>query len=201
MGDDRKIAMNFFNEVGEFVRGVEAGKIWAAGGIESFAEGDAFFQKLYRFAAFAEVLLARGHDVERGGAVGKIGEKFLDGGDVRAGFGGVGGLRGSAANFVRSGLLREDRQGKHRSGDGCTEEATPGEDFHHSDFRREGKDVASSRMEIVWVHPGILCKECGSCWKDGRCILLFAKRGKSEARVRQEWRAAPSAESCSSHVG
>ena len=97
--------MNFFDEVSEFVRGVEAGKIRAAGGIESFAEGDTFFQELERFAAFAEMLLRRGHDVECGGAVRKIGEKFFDGRDLGAGFGGVGGLGGSAANFVLGGLL------------------------------------------------------------------------------------------------
>ncbi len=181
MGNDREIAMNFFDEVSEFVGRAEAGKIRAAGWVESLAERDAFFQEFERFAAFAEMLLRGGHDVERGGAVGKIREKFFDGVDLGASFGGVGGFGGSAANLVLCGLLaprantlgvNERGQGKDCGGDRDREEAKPGEDSHHSDFRREHKDVASSRMaprrkppgqRIVGVHPGVLSKECGSC--------------------------------------
>ena len=163
MGNDGKIAMNFFDEVGEFVGRAEAGKIRAAGWVESFAEGDTFFQELERFAAFAEMLLRCGHDVECGGAVRKIGEKFFDGRDLGACFGGVGGFGGSAANFVLGGLLaprgnalgvNERGQGKHRSGDGGTEETKLGEAFHHSDFRREGNGVASSGMAPRKKPPG-----------------------------------------------
>src|SRR5882762_3018281 len=152
--NDGKIAMNFFDEVGEFVGRAEAGKIRAAGGIESFAEGDTFLQEFERFAAFAEMLLRGGHSVKRGGMVGKIGEKFFDGVNLGAGFGGVGGFGRSAANFVRGGLLaprgnalgvNELRQGKDCGGDRDREETKVAEDSHHSDFRREGKKVASSR--------------------------------------------------------
>jgi len=119
LGDDGKIAMDFFDKVGEFVRSLKAGKFRAAGWVESFAEGDTFFQELDCFPAFAEMLLRCGHGVERGGAVGKIGKKFFDGVDLGAGFGGVGGLGGSAASFVLSSLLCESRQRKkHSNGDG-----------------------------------------------------------------------------------
>ena len=120
LGDDGKIAMHFFDEVGEFVRSVEAGKFRAARWVESFAEGDAFFQKFDCFPAFAKMLMRGGHGVESGGAVGKVWEKFFDGVDLGAGFGGVGWLGGSAASFV---LLGEGRNGQCQSGEQDAEKA------------------------------------------------------------------------------
>jgi len=123
LGDDGKIAMDFFDEVGEFVGSLKAGEFRAAGWVESCAEGDAFFQEFDRFPAFAEMLLCGSHGVECGGAVGKVGEKFFDGVDLGAGFGGVGGLGGRAANFVRGRFLSDGGEREKRSGEDGNEKA------------------------------------------------------------------------------
>jgi len=151
LGDDGKIAMDFFDEVGEFVGSLKAGEFRAAGWVESFAEGDAFFKEFDCFPAFAEMLSRCGHGVERGGAVGKIGEKFFDGVDLGAGFGGVGRLGGGAANFLRGRFLSDRDEREKRSGDDEPKKAERGD-------RGGGHVLVLRRREIGIIildpHPG-----------------------------------------------
>jgi len=120
-------------------------------------------------------MLSRGgHDVECGGAVGKIWEKFFDGGDLRASFGGVGGLGGRPANFVRGALLRESRQGKHRSGEDETKKTERGDKCGGHVFVLRRREVGI----ILDAHAGVFSKEYASDWEEGRYILFFCKRAK-----------------------
>jgi len=133
LGDDGKIAMNFFDELGEFLVGMKCGKFGAAGRIETFAECEALAEEFHGVAAFAEMLVCGGEDKESGGAVGKGWKQFFDGGDLGARFGGVGGFSGSAASFV---LLGEGRDRERESCQEQEEKAAEFEDGGHVVVRR-----------------------------------------------------------------
>ena len=145
LSNNGKIAVNFFDEVGEFLGRAEAGEFVAAGRIEAFTEGETFLEELESVERFAEVLFGFGEEIKSCAAVGIGGEKFFDEVDLCADFGGVGGFCEGAAYFFLLGLLGEDgdaEQSRHKE---RTEEADKGRQFHCPDFRREGEGLASSR--------------------------------------------------------
>src|SRR5438128_5875657 len=68
----REIAMNSFDELGEFAGSAQASKFRVARGVKAFTESDTFFQKLKGFEIFAEMLVSGSERIENRTAVGKV---------------------------------------------------------------------------------------------------------------------------------
>ena len=67
------------------------------------------------------MLLRGGHDVERRATIGKIWRQFFDGGDLSAGFRGVGGFGGGATDFFLLGNGGEGGNSAKQNGEGATD--------------------------------------------------------------------------------
>ena len=92
--------MNFFDELGEFVRSVQTGKFAFARRIKPFAKRDAILEQLCGFERFAKMLMQRGEVVENCAAVRKCRLQLFKNRNLRPSFRRVRRLRRHAPHFL-----------------------------------------------------------------------------------------------------